>query len=78
LKIHQNTAKNGLKTHFFHFSDAYNFMRKHRGKLGDPSICLEFLAFSDGCVLKFFSRTLLVHGVGVSWFLVNVSAKIFF
>jgi hypothetical protein len=53
-------------------------MRKYRGELGDPSFCLEFFALSDDCVLKFFPRTLLVHGFGVSWFLGNLSEKIFF
>ena len=56
FKIHQKTAKNSLKTLIFHFSDAYNFIRKHRGELGDPSFCSEFFPLSDDYIFKCFSQ----------------------
>ena len=56
-------------------STDYNFIRKHRGELGDTSYCSEFFALSDDCILKGFSQAPLAHGFGDPWFFVKLSGN---
>ena len=67
-----------LKTHFFHFCDAYNFIREHRRELGDPSFFLEFFALSDDYILKRLSQVPRALDFGALWFFVKLSEQNFF